>query len=497
MRFAPSPAAGSFFCALAAASGLASAQIQSGSFPIRLEPVASGLVSPVQAKAPPDGTNRLFVVDQSGVVRIIENGVLLAAPFLDVRSLIVTLNAGFDERGLLGLAFAPDYATSGRFFVHYTVSRPGEPGDPCLGTSRGCSTEVLAEFRVSDADPNLADPDSRVVLLSVPKPQFNHCGGFIDFGPDGFLYMSLGDGGGANDGLADNPPSHGPTGNAQNLGTPLGKMLRFDVSSPGILAFPPDNPFLNTPGAYPGVYAFGLRNPYSATFDDGPGGTGRLFIGDVGQNLFEEVDILRAGGNYGWPIREGLHCFNPFAPTMPPLACAGGFVDPIAEYTRTEGISVISGGVYRGSAIPALHGLYVFGDFSTAFNQPRGNLFFLAPPPPEVMDPAPVSFQRLRIGSNDQPLGLFLKGFGRDRHHEIYVLGSTVLGPTGAAGVVLRIAPCPGDFNRDGPINADDLGDFINCYFAVPPCADADFNADGTVDADDLGDFINTYFGGC
>ncbi|MCH7792816.1 MAG: PQQ-dependent sugar dehydrogenase, partial [Planctomycetes bacterium] len=291
------------------------AQIQPGDQTIQLIEVAAGLVSPVQATHAGDGSGRLFVVDQTGFIRVIDGGVLLPTPFLDLTAVIPTLNTNFDERGVLGLAFHPDYANNGRFFVRHSVPRTGAPGEPCVGTSRGCHTEVLAEFSVSAGDPNIANPLG-TVLFEVDEPEWNHNSGGIAFGPDGFLYFTLGDGGGAHDGLAEVPPAHGPIGNGQNIDTVLGSILRIDIDGAAPYTIPPGNPFPDPMGrGAPEIYAYGLRNPYRFSFDDGPGGTGELYLGDVGQNMFEELNIIQVGENYGWATREGAHCFDPFNPT--------------------------------------------------------------------------------------------------------------------------------------------------------------------------------------
>jgi glucose/arabinose dehydrogenase len=430
-------------------------QIPKGDIIIRLEPVATGLTAPVTATHAGDGSERLFIVEQSGQIKILQDGVVLAEPFLDISSKLPALNPGFDERGLLGLAFHPNYEDNGRFFVRYSAPRMGAADEPCFGTSRGCHTEVLAEYSISDNDPNLADPASEQILFMIDEPQFNHNAGEVAFGPDGFLYFSLGDGGGANDGLADMPPSHGPIGNGQNIETALGAMLRIDVDGGFPYTIPPDNPFVGTDGLDE-IYAYGFRNPYRFSFDDGPGGDGALFLGDVGQLLFEEVNIVVNGGNYGWVIREGLHCFDPFNPTIPPANCpATGplgepLLDPIVEYSHPGsgfdpegGITVISGFVYRGSCSPALQGRYIFGDFAQEFSSPSGRLFFLE----EVSG----SFEILefQIGFGDVAYGRFLKGFGEGEDGEVYVCGSTALAPFGDTGVVERIVEVqPGEVNK-------------------------------------------------
>jgi len=452
---------------------------------IELETVASGLTAPVGLTHAGDGSGRLFIVEQTGQIRIVEDGTLLATPFLDISGLLPLLNPFFDERGLLGVAFHPTYQANGRFYVRYSVPRAGDPGEPCFGTSRGCHSEVLAEYRVSSEDPNMADPNSGVVLFTVDEPQFNHDAGEVAFGPDGFLYFTLGDGGGAHDGLADSPPSHGPIGNGQNIETTLGSILRIDVDHRAVChrgrtltvgtpatdahlrhgdtlgacagdpptalyGIPADNPFADTTGADE-IYAYGLRNPYKFSFDDGPGGDGALYLADVGQNLFEEVNIIERGGNYGWVIREGFHCFDPFNPTTPPTTCsnAGPFgeplLDPIVEYSHPGsgfdpefGITVIGGFVYRGSASPSLVGSYIFGDFAQEFFSPSGTLLFIDDP----TGPSPT-IEQFQIGLDNDPYGLFLKGFGEDEDGEVYACGSIALAPTGATGVCQRIVAVP------------------------------------------------------
>ncbi len=451
------------------------AEIPQGDITIRLETVASGLTAPVAVTHAGDRSGRLFIVDQPGQIRIVQDGGLLPTPFLDISANLVALNPFFDERGMLGLAFHPKYKQNGRFFVRYSAPRAGDPAEPCFGTSRGCHEEILAEYSVSIHDPNIADPASEIILYRVDEPQFNHNAGTVAFGPDGFLYFSLGDGGGAHDGLADSPPSHGPIGHGQNIETPLGAILRIDVDSPpdpGLAyAIPPDNPFLGALGADE-IYAYGMRNPYKFSFDDGPGGDGTLLLADVGQNLFEEVDIVEKGGNYGWVIREGFSCFDPFNPQDPPDSCPDTgplgepLIDPIVDYSHDDGgIAVVGGFVYRGPRSPSLRGTYVFGDFSDAFFLPGGRLYFLVEP-----TPSNVEIREFQIGPDDRTYGLFLKGFGEDGDGELYACGSTTLGPTGDTGVVERIvvqgehggrpltAVLTGDAEIPGPGDPDGSG---------------------------------------
>lgn len=353
---------------------------------IALTTFATGLSSPVDLQAVDDNSGRLFVVEQAGTIRILQAGTLLARPFLDIRSRVNF--AG--EMGLLGLALHPGFAQSQRFYVNYVR---------LLGT--GQIQSVIAEYRVSAADANQADPASERILLTVNQPFTNHKGGQLAFGPDGFLYIGLGDGGGEGD----------PSGNAQNLQTVLGKMLRIDVDrSTGALPYgiPADNPFVGGAGL-PEIWAYGLRNPFRFSFDVP---TGRLFAGDAGQDLFEEVDLLQRGGNFGWNIMEGLHCFKPA------IGCnMSGLVLPIAEYTHAEGAAVIGGFVYRGSAIPALVGSYVFGDFGS------GTIWRLT-------QDASGAWQRVTLFTG----GPNISSFGRDAAGELYVMDY-------GAGAILKVSP--------------------------------------------------------
>jgi glucose/arabinose dehydrogenase len=418
--------------------------------PIRLDPVASGLVAPVYLTHAGDGSGRLFVLEQPGRIRVIDaTGTLLPTPFLDLAGKVVVVDPSFDERGLLGLAFHPDYETNGRFFVRYSAPRTGVPGDTCTGTQHGCDTAVISEFAVQGdpATSNVADPTSEVVLLTVDKPQFNHNGGQIEFGPDGFLYASLGDGGGAHDGLADGPPSHGPIGSGQDKEVLLGKILRIDVDAapetPLLYAIPDDNPFVGAAGRDE-IYAFGLRNPYRFSFDDRAGGNDALYVADVGQDLREELDVVVKGGNYGWALREGELCFDPFAPTAPPASCAttgiGGepLLGPVLTYPHTTGLAIVGGYVYRGTAIPGLVGRYVFGDYTSSFFGANGRLFHTA-----VSGAGAFVRESFEFPDADPFPSVFVLGIGQGGDGELYVLTSTSLGPTGTSGVVWRLEPAP------------------------------------------------------
>jgi len=463
---------------------------------------ADPLVSPIYLTHAGDGSGRLFIVDQIGEIRIVDNGVLLATPFLDVSASLPVLNTGFDERGLLGLAFHPNYAVNGRFFVRYSAPRTGDPAEPCFGTSRGCHKEILAEYAVSGGDANVADAGSEVILISVDEPEFNHNSGQVDFGPDGFLYFTLGDGGGGNDDL-DNPNlPHGPIGNGQNPFTLLGSMHRIDVDSGSPYAIPVDNPFADGVAGAPETFAYGFRNPYRFSFDDGPGGDGALYVGDVGQLVYEEVDIVVNGGNYGWAIKEGLHCFDPFNPLVPLPSCNdAGMIDPVMEYTHGEGgISVIGGFVYRGGQFAELVGNYVFGDFSNGFAAPGGGrLYFFDTTGPNAYERVEFAI----VPGGTAFIGHFLKGMGEDEDGEVYALASTVLGPTGTTGKVFRIVEpvclTPADCNDDDVCTRDGC---LGASCSHDPNVYGDIDGNGVIALADLfcvldgfsGDFSNCTF---
>jgi len=286
---------------------------------------------PIDLQYPPDESNRLFVVEQEGYIYVFENDVFVTDKtiFLDIRDRIVFEG----ERGLLGLAFHPDYENNGYFFVNYTAPGP-------LRT-------VVSRFQVTADDPDVGDESSEHIIIEINQPFTNHNGGQVVFGPDGYLYIGMGDGGAGGD----------PYGHGQNLNTLHSSMLRIDVDNPdeGLnYGIPDNNPFVGT-GYREEIYAFGLRNPWRFSFDPV---TNICWIADVGQNLYEEIDLLEVGGNYGWNIMEGAHCYDP------PVGCdTAGLIVPLYEYNHNVGESITGGFVYRGSLVPDLYGKYIFADF--------------------------------------------------------------------------------------------------------------------------------------
>jgi glucose/arabinose dehydrogenase len=342
------------------------------SLTLALDTIVTGLSLPVFVTHAGDGSNRLFVVEQAGRIRIVQNGSLLGTPFLDIQSQVTSGG----ERGLLGLAFHPDYENNRRFFLNYTSNRP------TLKT-------IIAEYQTSPSNPNVAQTNERV-LLEINQPFDNHNGGQLLFGPDGYLYIGMGDGGSGGD----------PQNNAQNLDSLLGKILRIDVDGAQPYAVPPTNPFVGRSGADE-VWAFGLRNPWRFSFDRL---TGRLFAADVGQNSREEVDIIERAGNYGWRRYEASLCYNPSSGCANPVP-EFPFQFPIAEYGRTEGISVTGGYVYRGSLFPELIGTYLFSDYGS------GRIWGLC----ETNLGTWTRTELLRSG-------LSVSSFGEDEAGEVYVV---------------------------------------------------------------------------
>jgi len=305
----------------------------------KLARFVDGLQSPVYATDAQDGSGRFFIVEQIGRIRVLKNGQLLATPFLDIHSLVVSGG----ERGLLSVAFHPDFASNGVFVVNYTRASPNaaDVGDT-----------VIARYRVTPPGADVANPSTGQTLLTIDQPQPNHNGGLAMFGPDGMLYIGMGDGGSAGDLGA----GHAPQGNGQSLGTLLGKMLRIQVGRTGPYTVPGDNPSLGA-GTRPEIWAYGLRNPWRFSFDRA---TGDMYIGDVGQNVWEEIDVQPAGSaggtNYGWPVWEGAHPYRG--------GSLVGDTKPVADYSHAGGNCSVTGGyVYRGTRVPSLRGFYFYGDY--------------------------------------------------------------------------------------------------------------------------------------
>jgi glucose/arabinose dehydrogenase len=409
-------------------------------FEVGVKLVAEGFTSPIGIVSAFDGSGRLFIIDQIGLIRIVtRQGQLLADPFLDVRSKVVALRA-FDERGLLGLAFHPEYASNGRFFIYYNA--------PPM-TAGFDNTATFSEFRVS-SDPNKADPLSERVFLRLDDPQFNHNGGTLAFGADGFLYMSIGDGGAANDcafGHVEDWYADNCGGNGQDVEQNLfGNILRIDVNGAMPYGIPADNPFVGGPGLDE-IYAYGFRNPYRISFDMG---TGRLFAGDAGQGLWEEVSLVEKGGNYGWNVKEGTHCFDAENNTVSPADCpdavesgvrAGDpLIDPIIEYANAAqpgglGRTVVGGVVYRGSTLRQLAGRYVFGDWSREFGTPDGTLFAATERKKGLWRMQELVVANHASGRLDHRI----LGFGQDPEGEVYVGATINLGPSGTTGKVFKL----------------------------------------------------------
>jgi glucose/arabinose dehydrogenase len=340
--------------------------------PVSLRQIVSGLQRPVYLTQPPDGTNRLFIVEQQGLILIVQDGQLLPDPFLDLGDRV---NSTGNEEGLLGLAFHPQYRQNGRFFVDYTDVH---------------GNANIVRFTASPSNPDRADLATATTILQIGHPNFqNHNGGDLVFGPDGYLYFGMGDGGSQGD----------PNGHGQNLNILLGKLLRIDVNAEPY-GIPPDNPFLGRANARPEIWAYGLRNPWRFSFDRA---TGDLYIADVGQDLYEEVDYQPAGShggeNYGWSYMEGFH---PYKGSPPPGIT---LTAPVTEYSHAEGGCAIVGGyVYRGTTVPQLKGVYLFGDNCS------GIVWTLAR--------TSAGWQKALLLRT----GLSISSFGEDQAGELYVL---------------------------------------------------------------------------
>jgi glucose/arabinose dehydrogenase len=413
---------------------------------VDLQTVADGFVSPIGIVAAPDNTNRMFVIDQVGKILIIgADGKKMDAPFLDLTSTTVSLNGQYDERGLLGLAFHPDFQNNGRFFVYYQrAPRAGGPD----GSNAWNNLSRISEFNATSGA-NTADASTEKVILEWDDPQSNHNGGTLAFGPDGYLYISIGDGGSAD----DVAPGHVPDWYAANEGgngqdveaNLLGSILRLDVNSTaaGAYGIPSDNPFVGKTGLDE-IYAYGFRNPFRMSFD--MGGTKQLIVGDAGQSLYEEIDVVTKGGNYGWNVKEGAHCFNAADDHNVMSSCPSTdsfgtpLTDPVIEVSNAsnpaggKAATIIGGNVYRGSAITDYQGAYIFGTFAQKGDSPDGELFMAHPAASGTWP-----YEEVTLKSFSDDLGYFLKGFGQSNDGEIYLAVSGNAGPSGNTGKILKL----------------------------------------------------------
>ncbi len=371
-----------------------------------LTTVAKGITSPVAVGVANDGSGRIFICEQTGKILIVSKGNLLKTPFLDISAKLSKVNPVYSEKGLLGIAFHPKYKSNGKFYVYYSAPSSNKESD---------HKSVVAEYKVSPQE-NVADANSEKIILEFEQPESNHNGGQLAFGPDNYLYIGSGDGGGAGD-------DHGEIGNGQNLNTFLGKILRIDIDKPGNgknYGIPNDNPFVKEKDAKPEIWAYGLRNPWRFSFDKE---TGELFCADVGQNTWEEIDIIRKGKNYGWKIMEGNHCF------YPSTNCDQKNLEkPIAEYDHKVGVSVTGGYVYRGKNVPELKGKYIFGDW-------KGKLFYLE------KSGDTWKMQDLTVpGKNDNDMDVSINSFGEDENGEVYILCQKTSGSFISGGIVFLIS---------------------------------------------------------
>ena len=405
---------------------------------VRLELIEDGFTSPVALIDPQDGSHRLFVVDQTGLIWILSEGDQIEQPFLDLREQVVELNSFYDERGLLGLAFHPNFVSNGRFYVSYSGHLQSG-----LSSAAWDHTTYISEFTISSENPNLADPNSERVLLAIDKPGYNYEAGHIAFGPDpsGYLYIATGDS------IRDPAAEAGKY--AQDTSSLLGKILRIDVNGTADTGqnylIPADNPFVSGEGL-PEIFAYGFRNPYRFSFDTAQDKSfdvsdseeSRLFVADVGQARMEEVSLVEAGGNYGWPIREGASCFNAQDWDQPLGNCpTSSLSEPIIAYAHEGDLSAIIGGmVYRGKAIPELAGGYIFGDWGKG----NGHLF-VAYPPALGWGSWKTTEIQVQVPENQSGIGQLL-GIGHDENGELYLLTKDPgIGVAGDSGAIYKIVP--------------------------------------------------------
>lgn len=455
------------------------ALIQKGDVTVGLSTVADGFVDPVGAVTAPGQDDTLFVVEQRGKIWAVDQDDDHASSprlFADLGPSGLNLGCfgiNYDERGLFGVAFSPDYKKSGLVYTYQSQPPAGTvapPANACNATQPD-HDNVVTEWRVNNprSDHATVDPASSREVLRMQHPQFNHNGGELRFGPEGLLYISVGDGGNAD----DQGPGHAPGGNAQDKGSLLGKILRINPRRSGSLPYtvPSGNPFVGQAGARGEIFALGFRNPYKMSFD---AKSRKLYVADVGQNDVEEVDLVTSGQNYGWPLKEGTFAFDQNGAAngfVTADVVTGPFVDPIAEYDHCvgpvpttqvgpcplkEGVAIVGGFVYRGEEIKELRGHYVFAEYSTDFFASAGRLLYLD-------DSNQV--KELRI-DGQAALGLGVLGMGQDSDGELYVLGKSgavpgnagVVDPANTSGVVRQLTSVGhGDDGRHGH-GGDDNG---------------------------------------
>ena len=413
----------------------------SGSVPaldVQVKVFATGLQSPVDLKEVPDGSGRIFIMQQTGAIAVVNaDGTVRPEPFLDLRAKIPQLYVRFDERGTLGFAFHPDYKNNGKFYVYSSRDIVREE-ESLLHVIFGNHTSYVSEFTVSE-NLNVADAGSERVLMKIEEPQFNHNGGAMEFGPDGYLYIALGDGGFADDwGWGHNKD----IGNGQDLSNLLGKILRIDVDSKsdGLeYGIPSDNPHVGKEGVRAEIFANGFRNPWRMTFDTG--GDHQLFVADVQQNSYEEVNIVTNGGNYGWRVMEANHCFDYHNPNDHLASCDNAsMVAPIFEYNHCNkfggkncyGVNVQGGAVYRGSH-GAWQGKYFFGDWSMTFGGKSGRLYAA------TNNGGTWSFERANVTNHD--FETHVLSVLQDLKGNVYALTSESMGPFGSRDTVYKIVP--------------------------------------------------------
>lgn len=424
--------------------GIEAGELEPSGFTVALEQVAEGFIHPLVYTYAPDDSGRMFVADQMGVIYIIGvDGEKQDTPFLDIADRMVQVDPTYDERGLLGLAFHPNYAENGRFFVYY--SAPLRDGAP----EGWDHTSHLSEFTISSDNADVADADSERILMQIDQPQTNHDGGQIVFGPDGYLYIPLGDGGGANDtgeGHVDDWYEDNGGGNGQDRDQNLlGSILRIDVDNGNPYSIPADNPWGDE------QWAFGFRNPFRISFDSG--GDHWLYVGDAGQDRYEEIHVVEAGGNYGWNIFEGTYCFDANDPAESLEECpnedpeGNPLLDPVIQFKNINqpdglGLVVVGGNVYRGSQIPEMEGMYVFGSWSSSWSETKGQLFVSEP---DDLDGGLWDMYALSLVDSEMGLlnGMSILSFGEDPQGDLYVLTTESIGPSDTSGKIWKIVPAP------------------------------------------------------